>query len=81
MTPFGTLIKRNEEKKNIKHILNQENLEIEYLFNNVYGQLEKMTVISAERQIALENLRALTKELQSRRLEYNSDDKFKYFSV
>ena len=81
MTPFGTLIRKNEEKNNIKRILNQDNMELEFLFNNVYGQLEKMTVISAERQIALENLRALTQQLQDKRLEYNSKEKSKYFTV
>ena len=81
MTPFGTLIRKNEEKNNIKRILNQDSVELEFLFNNVYGQLEKMTVISAERQIALENLRALTQQLQDKRLEYNSKEKSKYFTV
>ena len=81
MTPFGTLIRKNEEKNNIKRILNQDNMELEFLFNNVYGQLEKMTVISAERQLALENLRALTQQLQDKRLEYNSKEKSKYFTV
>ena len=80
MTPFGTLTKK-EKNIDIKHILNKNSMEIEYLFENMKGQLEKMTVVSAERQIAMENLRKLTQELQDKRLEYENNDKLKFFST
>jgi hypothetical protein len=80
MTPFGTLTKK-ANKIDIKHILNQNTMEIEYLFKGAENQLEKMTVISAERQIALDSLRKLTQELQDKRLDYNKKDKLGFFTV
>ena len=80
MTPFGTLTKKKDSKYNIKHIVNKDSMELDYLFSNIHGQLEKMTVISAERQIALDNLRMLTQELQSKHLNYNSNEKLSYFT-
>ena len=80
LNTFGTLIKPKEKHYDIKAILNQNTMEIDYLFKNARNSLEKMTVIEAERQIALENLRKLTQELQDKRLEYNNKAKLNYFS-
>ena len=80
LNTFGTLIKPKEKRYDIKAILNQNTMEIDYLFKNARNSLEKMTVIEAERQIALENLRKLTQELQDKRLEYNNKTKLNYFS-
>ncbi len=76
---FGTLTKK--EQNNIKPILNKDTLAIDYLFRNSQDKLEKMTVIAAEREIALNNLRNLTQELKNQRLAYSSDPKFRYFTV
>ncbi|MBQ9246747.1 hypothetical protein IJ182_10825 [bacterium] len=77
---FGTLTKKNKQIYNIKTLLNQDTLEIEYLFGNAKKQLERMTVIEAERQIALDNLHEMAQELKSRRLQYNQNAKLNYFT-
>ncbi len=80
--PFGTLTKSNkEEKYDIRKILNKDNMQLDYLFKNSLDNLEKLTVIQAERQIALENLRNLTTQLQTKRLRYNAKSACKYFTL
>lgn len=76
---FGTLAK----KKNfdIKKIINENTMEIEYLFRNAESKLEKLTVIEAERQLAVENLRKLIEQLQAGRNKINSQPDFKYFTA
>ncbi len=80
LNTFGTLVRNKEQHYDIRTILNQNTMEIDYLFKNSRNSLEKMTVIEAERQIALENLRKLTQELQDKRLEYNNKSKLNYFT-
>lgn len=80
-TSFGKLTKKNNHKYDIKRILNKDTLELEFLFKNSRDSLEKLTVVEAERRIALDNLRKLTLELQSKRLDYNSKSSYKYFSL
>lgn len=76
---FGKLTEN--KKYDIKRILNKDTMNIDYLFENVQGGLEKLTVIQAERQIALENLRKLTNELQTKRLRYKAKSSCKYFTL
>ena len=78
---FGTLTRKKQTKQDIKSILNEDTIEIEYLFGDAKSKLEKLTVIEAERKIALDNLRKLTKELQTMRLHYNEKDELKYFTL
>ena len=78
---FCNLTSKNREKKDIKRILNRDSFELNYLFQNSQKTLETMTVIEAERQIALENLRKLTEELQTKRLRYNAKSFCKYFTL
>ena len=74
---FGRLT----NNKHIKSYVNSNTAQIDYLFKNHIGDLEKLSVIQAERQIALENLRNLTKELQTKRLRYKAKSYCKYFSL
>ena len=78
---FCNLTKKNKKNYNIKRILDKDSMEINYLFENSKKTLEEMTVIEAERKIALENLRKLTSELQTKRLRYNSKSFCKYFTL
>ena len=78
---FGTLLFNNENNdNNIKSFVNQESLALDYLFKNSRDKLEKLTVIEAERRIALENLRKLTQELKDRRLNFDTDSKLNFFT-
>ncbi len=78
---FCNLTTKNKKNYNIKRILDKDSMEINYLFENSQKTLEEMTVIEAERRIALENLRKLTSELQTKRLRYNSKSFCKYFTL
>ncbi len=78
---FCNLTTKNKKNYNIKRILDKDSMEINYLFENSKKTLEEMTVIEAERKIALENLRKLTSELQTKRLRYNSKSFCKYFTL
>lgn len=75
---FGQL---TENKNNIISVVNKDTMQIDYLFKNSQSELEKMSVIYAERQIALENLRKLTSELQTKRLRYKAKSSCKYFTL
>lgn len=78
---FGKLTQKNKQYYDIKKILNKDSMEIDYLFQNSRNSLEHLDVIEAERKIALENLRKLTSELQTRRLRYNAKSSCKYFTL
>lgn len=78
---FCNLTVKNKRKYDIKRILDKDSMEINYLFQNSNKTLETMTVIDAERRIALENLRKLTDELQTKRLRYNAKSFCKYFTL
>ncbi len=78
---FCNLTVKNKIKYDIKRILDKDSMEINYLFQNSNKTLETMTVIDAERRIALENLRKLTDELQTKRLRYNAKSFCKYFTL
>ena len=76
---FGKLT--NKSKYDIKRILNKDTMQIDYLFQDATGRLEQLSVIQAERQMALENLRNLTKELQTKRLRFKAKNSCKYFTL
>ncbi len=78
---FCNLTVKNKIKYDIKRTLDKDSMEINYLFQNSNKTLETMTVIDAERRIALENLRKLTDELQTKRLRYNAKSFCKYFTL
>ena len=78
---FGKLTAKNKERYNIRQILSKDNTHLDYLFQNSLDSLAKLTVIQAERQIALENLRSLTSQLQTKRLRYNAKSACKYFTL
>ena len=78
---FCNLTTKNKKQLNIKRILNKDTMELNYLFKNSNKTLEAMTVVDAERRIALENLRKLTDELQTKRLRYNAKAFCKYFTL
>ena len=54
---------------------------LDYLFKNSNKMLSKMTVIESERQIAYENLKKLTSQLQTKRLRYNAKAACDYFTL
>lgn len=76
---FGNLTKKAHF--DIKRVLNKDTMHIDYLFQNSFGKLEQLSVVQAERQIALENLRNLTKELQTKSLRYKAKASCKYFTL
>ena len=76
---FGNLTLK-KVKSNSFDFLNKYHPEIEHIFRDINKKLENLTVIEAERKIALENLRSLTKRLQSNRLKQKARVFCKYFS-
>ena len=78
---FGTLTKKKKKLYDITEILNAGKSELDSLFKNSEIKLEKLTVIEAERQAALENLRTLTSLLQTKRLRDKVKAGNKYFTL
>ena len=78
---FGKLTLKQKKLNDITSILASEDKELDILFQNHLHKLEKLTVIDAERKIALENLRKLTIQLQTKRLRRNSKASCKYFTL
>ncbi len=78
---FGTTANSRNSGINIKTIINKNTKELEYLFCNSRNKLEKLTVIEAERQLALENLRKLVAQLQEGRAYIKNQSDFKYFTA
>lgn len=78
---FGTLTKKKKKSYDITEILNAGKSELDSLFKNSEIKLEKLTVIEAERQAALENLRTLTSLLQTKRLRDKVKAGNKYFTL
>ena len=78
---FGKLTLKQKKLNDITSILTGEDKELDVLFQNHLHKLEKLTVIDAERKIALENLRKLTIQLQTKRLRRNSKASCKYFTL
>lgn len=65
-TAFGSLTLKQKKINNIKEILNNDSIDLDYLFKDSLKKLDGLSVIEAERQMALENLRTLTTLLQKR---------------
>ena len=78
---FGTLTKKKNKLYDITEILSSEKKVLDSLFKNSELKLEKLTVIEAERQAALENLRTLTSLLQTKRLRDKVKAGNKYFTL
>lgn len=65
-TAFGSLTLKQKKISDIKEILNNDNIDLDYLFKDSLKKLDGLSVIEAERQMALENLRTLTALLQKK---------------
>ena len=78
---LGTLTKKKKKLYDITEILSSEKKVLDSLFKNSELKLEKLTVIEAERQAALENLRTLTSLLQTKRLRDKVKAGNKYFTL
>ena len=78
---FGILTNKKQKTYDITEILKKDSIVLDVLFENSTKQLEKLTVIEAERQAALENLRILTKTLQTKRLRNKVKSSNKYFTL
>lgn len=77
---MARLFKKSVSDINIRKFINKDTKELEYLFKNSNKKLEGLTVIEAERRIALDNLRKLTQELKEGRLHYNNESKLNFFT-
>lgn len=77
---FGEL-SRLRKLYNIREILNEKNEDLDYLFDKSLKHLENFQVIESERQMALEHLRVLTTQLQTRRLRNRIKSSCKYFTL
>jgi len=75
---FGNLIKRSLFIE--KNITKKEN-NLDFLFNNSKKELEGLGVIEVERKIALEQLRSLTTELQTKNLRNKIKGSSSYFTL
>lgn len=64
-----------------KHKFTAENNELEYLFENSRLRLKDFDIDEAERRIAMEQLRKLTAQLQTRRLRHKTKSACKYFTL
>lgn len=78
---FGNLTLKEKKLYDINQILKKDDKEINALFNGISGKLEMLTVIEAEREEALQNLRLLTSLLQTKRLRNKVKSKIKYFTL
>ena len=78
---FGKLTLKQKKLNDITSILASEDKELDILFQNHLHKLEKLTVIEAERKAALEKLRTLTVQLQTKRLRKNAKSSCKYFTL
>lgn len=77
---FGSLAKR-KRNYDIKTILQKNNKDLDYLFNDTKKRLKELNIAEVERQAAMENLRALTTQLQTRRLRNKVKSSCKYFTL
>ncbi len=78
---FGNLTLKQKKLYDISEILKKDDVDIDILFKNSLQKLEDMTVIEAERQAAIENLRTLTTRLQTKRLRNKVKENNKYFTL
>lgn len=78
---FGNLTLKQKKIYDITEILKKDNITLDTLFQNSIDKLETLTVIQAERQAALDNLRTLTSLLQTKRLREKVKSKSNYFTL
>jgi len=71
---------KSESSYDLNSLLNKNNRELDYIFKDTDKYLDELTVVQAERQVALNNLRLLTKRLQANRLKQKAKAFCKYFS-
>ena len=78
---FQTLSLKQKKLYDIANILDNENIVLDKLFQNHLKKLESLTVIEAEREAALNNLRTLTTQLQTKRLRDKVKSNCRYFTI
>lgn len=78
---FGDLTLKQKKLYDITEILKKDDINLDILFQNSLKKLEGLTVIEAERQAAIENLRTLTTRLQTKRLRDKVKENNKYFTL
>ncbi len=77
---FGNLTLK-QKKINEFSFLNKKTTELDWLFEDSMNKLNDFSVVEAERKMALENLRDLTKRLQNKRLQERMRSRLRYFSA
>lgn len=77
---FGSLTLKQKKLYEIKSILKNDNIDLDNLFKNSLNKLDSLSVIEAERKMALENLRNLTSQLRERSLNAKDNQDNEYFS-
>ena len=77
---FGNLTLKQKEINEFS-FLNKKTTELDWLFEDSMNKLNDFSVVEAERKIALENLRDLTKRLQNKRLQERMRSRLRYFSA
>lgn len=77
---FGNLTLK-QKKINEFSFLNKKTIELDWLFEDSMNKLNDFSVVEAERKMALENLRDLTKRLQNKRLQERMRSRLRYFSA
>ena len=77
---FGSLTLKQKKLYEIKSILKYDNIDLDNLFKNSLNKLDSLSVIEAERKMALENLRNLTSQLRERSLNLKNNQDNEYFS-
>ena len=77
---FGSLTLKQKKLYEIKSILKDDNIDLDNLFKNSLNKLDSLSVIEAERKMALENLRNLTSQLRERSLNLKNNQDNEYFS-
>jgi hypothetical protein len=77
---FGSLTLKQKKLYEIKSILKNDNIDLDNLFKNSLNKLDSLSVIEAERKMALENLRNLTSQLRERSLNLKNNQNNEYFS-
>lgn len=77
---FGSLTLKQKKLYEIKSILKNDNIDLDSLFKNSLSKLDSLSVIEAERKMALENLRNLTSQLKERSLYLKNNQDNEYFS-
>lgn len=67
----------------IREALNDKNIDsdLDLIFSESLKRLDNFQVVEAERQMALEHLRTLTTQLQTRRLRNKAKSSCKYFTL